>query len=73
MSSLDSKLQVWSRRLRLLSYAFGVIGMVLMMLAQKMADPERSAWAQRSFVCLGLMFCGFVTYYMLSVLRMYRR
>lgn len=70
---LADRIRVWAVRIRYGSYACGVVGMVFMLAARSMAEPERSQWATRALVLLGLMFCGFVTYYMLSILRMYRR
>jgi len=73
VTTVSNKIQTWAVRMRYTSYVCGVFGMVFMLAARSMAEPERSVWATRAMIFLGLMFCGFVTYYMLSLLRMYRR
>lgn len=73
MKTLAEKLKTWSIRVRVVSYVFGFAGVAMMLSARSMAEPARTLWAQRSFLCLGVMFGGFVTYYLLSIFRMGRR
>jgi len=73
VTAVSDKIRIWAVRMRYASYACGVAGMIFMLVARSMAEPDRSLWSGRSMIFLGLMFCGFVTYYMLSLLCMYRR
>jgi hypothetical protein len=73
VKTLAEKMKVWSIRLRYLSYASGFAGVIMMLVARGSSEPARSMWSQRSFIFLGLMMAGFITYYMLNVLRIYRK
>jgi len=55
------------------AYAFGLGAMALMLYARSLSDPvARSEWTRHSTLCLGLMLTCFVTYYILTLLRIKR-
>jgi len=45
----------------------------MMTLARGMEEPARSLWMQRAFICVGIMFCIFITNYMMLILRLWRK
>ncbi len=64
----------WARRLRRIAYAFGFTGLVMMLLARGSDDPAfRMEWSRRAMLCIGVMMATFASYYVLAMLRMYRR
>jgi hypothetical protein len=73
VSDRSEIIKAWTGRIRVFSYVSGLAGVLMMLVARTSLEPDRTAWSQRSFVFLGVMFAGFVAYYILCALRVYRK